>query len=79
MSEQERAGLTLKSQSTSARPCTKLEAGKYDTLLEVAKRRMLMVWTCGDGDIGTLANTIWQGNFEVERSRGRQQESGWTM
>ena len=41
-------GVNTNGQATA---CTELDAGKYDTLLEVVNRKTLMVWTCGDSEI----------------------------
>ena len=63
-----------RSQPTSGRPCTELDAWMYGTL--PGEDGLNMLWQRKQP--GKLS-TIWQGKVKVESWRGKQQESGWTM
>ena len=53
--------------------------GKYDTLLEIVKKRMVG-WTGHAVTVkGTLANTVLQSRLHGKDHEEGQQDSGWTM
>ena len=53
--------------------------GKYDTLLEIVKKRKLRWFGHVVRVKGTLLNTILQSKVEVKDHEEGQQDSGWTI